>query len=111
MTFDSEKIVYSLEDNWDELVSITFVNGNHYLSFSSLAYEDEIGVEFNDQVNCVSLSKSDFKFEFLEKSLRVILENPINQTKFSELDFIVHFPDIDAEKLTRAIHALIAVAS
>lgn len=26
MIFESKQIVYSLEDNWDELVSVTFVN-------------------------------------------------------------------------------------
>ena len=109
MTFDCEKTVYSLEDNWDELVSITFVNGKHYLNLCSLAYEDEIRVELNDQLNYLSVLKSDFKFELSEKSLRVTLENPMNQGKFSESDFIVYFPDIEFEKLTRAIHVLIAV--
>ncbi|MGJ1197974.1 hypothetical protein ACR777_18400 [Sphingobacterium spiritivorum] len=107
MIFESQQIVYSLEDNWDELVSITFINAEHYLSLSSLAYEDEIGVEINDQTNCISVLKSDFNYECAESSIRFTIENPIIQHNIPDLKFVVNFSTRDADKLKSAVIALV----
>ncbi|EEI92741.1 hypothetical protein HMPREF0765_1696 [Sphingobacterium spiritivorum ATCC 33300] len=107
MIFESKQIVYSLEDNWDELVSITFVNAENYLSLSSLAYEDEIGIEINDQTNCISALKSDFKYEFAETSIHFTIENPIIQNNVPDLKFVVNFSTKNADKLKSAVIALV----
>jgi len=51
MISECSKLVYSSRKNWDELINITFVKDNFYLSFNSLVYEDEIDIELNDQTN------------------------------------------------------------
>lgn len=108
MVFDSKKIVYSSEDNWDELVSITFVDNDQYLSLNALSYEDEIEIELNDQVNYVSVDKSDFRYQLTATALHVILEKIIVQHNFPGLKFVINYQTCDLNKLTRAINALIA---
>ena len=107
MVFDSKKVVYTAENNWDELVSITFVDNDNYLSLSSLIYEDEIEVELNDQVNYVSVDKSNFRFELTETALHVILDKVIVQNNFPALKFVVNYQVSNSDKLTRAMDALI----
>ncbi|WP_236582281.1 hypothetical protein [Sphingobacterium spiritivorum] len=107
MIFESQQIAYSLEDNWDELVSITFVNAGNYLSLSSLAYEDEIGIEINDQTNYVSALKTEFKYEFTGSSIHFTIENPIIQNNVPDLKFVVNFSIKEADKLKSAVNALV----
>lgn len=107
MVFDSKKIVYSSEDNWDELVSITFVDSDQYLSLSALSYEDEIEVELNDQANYASVNKSDFSYELTATTLHIILKKIIVQHNFPGLKFVVNYETGEFDKLTRALNTLI----
>lgn len=108
MVFDSKKIVYSAEDNWDELISITFINNDQYLSFNALAYENEIEVELNDQANYASTDKSDFSYELTAKALHVTIKKPIVERNFPGLKFVVNLEADDVEKLTRAMNVLLS---
>ena len=107
MVFDSKKIVYSSEDNWDELVSITFVDNDQYLSLNALTYENEIEIESNDQGNYVSVDKNDFRYELTATALHVIVEKPIIEHNFPGVKFVVNYEANEFEKLTRAVNALI----
>lgn len=106
MVFDSKKIVYSAEDNWDELVSITFINNDQYLSLNALTYENELAIELNDQANYVSVDKNDFRYELTAKTLHVTIEKPIIERNFPGLKFVVNLEAGDVEKLTRALNVL-----
>ena len=108
MVFDSKKIIYSAEDNWDEFVSITFVDDDQYLSLFSLTYENEIEIELNDQVNYVSTDKNDFGYELTAKALHVTIEKPIVERNFPGLKFVVNHEADDFEKLTRAMNVLVS---
>lgn len=107
MVFDSKKIVYSAEDNWDELVSITFVDNDQYLSFNALTYENEIEIELNDQANYISVNKSDFRYELTARALHVTIEKPIVERNFPGLKFVVNHEADDVEKLTRVMNVLL----
>lgn len=107
MVFDSKKIVYSSEDNWDELVSITFVNNDQYLSINALTYENEIEIELNDQANYISVDKTDFRYELTATALHVIVEKPIVEHNFPGVKFVVNYEAGEFEQLKRAINALI----
>ena len=100
MVFDSKKIIYSAEDNWDEFVSITFVDDDRYLSLFSLAYENEIEIELNDQNN--------FGYELTAKALHVTIEKPIVERNFPGLKFVINHEADDFEKLTRAMNVLVS---
>lgn len=108
MLFEGKNIVYSLEDNWDELVNITFVNELNYVSFNALAYEDEIGIELNDQTNYVSVLKKDVEIKLIGNTLYVKLENPIIQHNFPCLKFSVSFCEQDNDKLKIALKSLLS---
>lgn len=107
MVFDSKKIVYSSEDNWDELVNITFIDNDEHLSLNALTYENEIEIELNDQVNYLSVEKNHFRFELTATALHVIIEKAITQHNFPGLKFVVNYNTDDVDKLTRAINALV----
>lgn len=108
MLFQGKNIVYSLEDKWDELVNITFVNELNYLSFNALAYEDEIGIELNDQTNYVSVLKKDIEIKLIENTLYFKLKNPIIQHNFPSLKFSVSFCEQDNDKLKSALKSLLS---
>lgn len=106
MEFNSQNIVYSTKANWDEIVNITFVSHENYLSFNTLAYEDEIEIEWNDQVNYVSVLKSDFKFEIVDKQLHLKLTDIVNQNNFPDLSLCIHFRNGEENELKIALAAL-----
>jgi hypothetical protein len=106
MEFNSENIVYSSRTNWDELVNITFVDHENYLSLNALVYEDEIEIEWNDQVNYVSILKSDFKFEIVDKQLRLEVTHVVNQNNIRDLSLCIHFRNGEVDELKIALAAL-----
>jgi hypothetical protein len=106
MVFYAEQVVYSLEENWDELVNITFVNSQDYISITALTYEDQIDMEVNDQINSITILKDNFEYYLLETSLHIQWKAGAVRSNLPNSKFAIHFPPPHQEKLTNALYAL-----
>jgi hypothetical protein len=104
MKFKCNKLVFSNPDVWDELVDISFINGNNYISISALAYEDQINIEINDQVNVLYLLKEDFDFIIENNFLHLVLEKVIFRNNIDATTINIELsPELDLKLLNSAL--------
>jgi|GEM_PF-1972337 len=106
MKFESDRIVYSAAHNWDELISISFIKDKDYLSLSTLVYEEEIGIELNDQTNYLSVLKSDFRYKLSDNRLYFTAGKAIVQNNLSDLSFEIVVSNADLNMLGKALSLL-----
>jgi hypothetical protein len=65
------------EGDWDEIIQLTFLNDqSEYLSLTRLSYEDEVYVEYNDQINFLYSGVNDITFTLEETLLTIAIQNP-----------------------------------
>ena len=52
LKFDcNKKIDINLKEYWEEIMQLTFLNDkSEYLSLARLSYEEEVYIEYNDQI-------------------------------------------------------------
>ena len=72
LIFCGDEIYVTNRDCWDEIVSLTFLNNDgDNISYTRLAYEDEIYIEHNDQINYIYSFYEDVEFVLTESLLSV----------------------------------------
>lgn len=75
LDFECDTLNINSKDYWIEIIQVAFVKGDNYISISRLSYEDEIYIEYNDQINCLYANYKDVKFELKESILSIQILN------------------------------------
>ena len=78
LVMNCNKILVNPKDIWVELINIGFIeNDDQFIAISRLAYEDEIYIEHNDQINCLTAHHDDVCFTLEDKCLVIEVTRPI----------------------------------
>ena len=108
MFFKCERLEYNAEEHWDEFVSITFVDHNNYVALTSIVYEDELGVEVNDQTNCLTLLKRDLEYSLTGDTLQVSFRNVTLRNNMPADHVEIELPKaVDSKRLEGALRILV----
>jgi hypothetical protein len=74
----NEIIDINPKEYWNEIIQLTFVNKEQeYLAITRLPYEDQIYIEYNDQINFLYLNYKNIKFRQEKSILTIEVFNPI----------------------------------
>ena len=72
LNFNCKEININPEEFWGEIIQLAFVNDNNeYIAITRLPYENELYIEYNDQINFIYSFYKDVIFK-LEKSYLII---------------------------------------
>ena len=75
LIFECNRLEINPKEYWIEIIEVSFIKGDNYISISRLSYEDEIYIEYNDQINCLYSNYKDVKFELKENILSIQVLN------------------------------------
>ena len=96
------KIDINPKEYWEEIMQLTFLNNEfEYLSLTRLCYDEEVYIEYNDQIYFLYSNVNSIEFRLKDSILTIEVENPIkgnlpntfliNITQpFDNLDYILH---------------------
>jgi len=103
LKFDcNKKIDINPKEYWEEIMQLTFLNNEfEYLSLTRLCYDEEVYIEYNDQIYFLYSNVNSIEFRLKDSILTIEVENPIkgnlpntfmiNITQpFDNLDYILH---------------------
>ena len=82
LSFYSKEIDINPEKYWKELIQLSFVNKEEYVAISRLSYEDEIYIEYNDQVNYIYSLYNDIVFNIENNVLSITILKTIRSSCF-----------------------------
>ncbi|WP_417009328.1 hypothetical protein [Bacteroides congonensis] len=75
LIFECDILDINSKEYWIEIIQVAFVKGDNYISISRLSYEDEIYMEYNDQINYLYSNCKDVKFKLKENILSIQISN------------------------------------
>lgn len=75
LIFECNRLEINPKEYWIEIIEVSFIKGDNYISISRLSYEDETYIEYNDQINCLYSNYKDVKFELKENILSIQVLN------------------------------------
>lgn len=77
LIFECNRLEINPKEYWIEIIEVSFIKGDNYISISRLSYEDETYIEYNDQINCLYSNYKDVKFELKENILSIQVLNRV----------------------------------
>lgn len=75
LIFECNRLEINPKEYWIEIIEVSFIKDDNYISISRLSYEDETYIEYNDQINCLYSNYKDVKFELKENILSIQVLN------------------------------------
>lgn len=78
LKFDcNKKIDINPKEYWEEIMQLTFLNDkSEYLSLTRLSYEEEVYIEYNDQIYFLYSNVNNISFRLDNSILTIEVDNP-----------------------------------
>mgnify|MGYP001640762510 CR=1 FL=1 len=78
LKFDcNKKIDINPKEYWEEIMQLTFLNDkSEYLSLARLSYEEEVYIEYNDQIYFLYSNVNNIRFRLDNSILTIEVDNP-----------------------------------
>jgi len=78
LKFDcNKKIDINPKEYWEEIMQLTFLNDkSEYLSLTRLSYEEEVYIEYNDQIYFLYSNVNNIRFRLDNSILTIEVDNP-----------------------------------
>ena len=96
LVLNCNKIEIISKEMWVELINMGFIEDDfNYIDIARLAYEDEIDIEHNDQVNSLSAHYQDVCFTFNGNCLIIDVAKSIHSYNMPSKITIVFNQDFD----------------